>query len=273
MWKLIAMSVTSVLGIGLMGLLEEPPPPIGGGPPPPKAKGKEKPKGKKGAPGDDLRKAYELLRRVRSDSGGGRTHERIKDWTDRATRIYRQAIRASEDGDPRRARELGTAAHDLARAADHALNAARLDRADADLPPPPEGSGPEDAEERTRRDLYRAYERIRSVGLDRPESDARFYLEAARDVYNAARRDAESGRDERAGELARAAEALTHVPEHLSNAAGGPLDSPPRGPLDLARPGPRPKDRGRVQGAFDPEPGPKGERPGPRDRVLPPAIP
>jgi hypothetical protein len=29
----------------------------------------------------------------------------------------------------------------------------------------------------------------------------------------------EAGRDERAGELARAAEAMTHVPEHLANAS------------------------------------------------------
>ena len=198
MLKLIAMGLTSVLGLGLAGLFQEPPPPPGGGPPPPKAKGK------KGAPGDELRKTYDLLRRVRSDTGSGRTEERIKDWTDRATDLYRRAIRTREQGDLRRTREIGTAAHDLARAVDHARNAARLDRPDPDLPPPPDGSGPEDIDDRTRRDLYRAYEHIRSAGAYGPEADAKFFLDAARDLYNAARRDVEAGRDERAGELARA---------------------------------------------------------------------
>ncbi len=265
MSKLIAMGLTSVLGIGLAGLFQGPPPPPGGGPPPPEAKGK------KGAPGDELRKTYELLRRVRSDSGAGRTEERINDWTDRATSLYRRAIRTREEGDLRRARELGTAAHDLARAVDHARNAARLDRSDPDLPPPPDGFGPKDIDERTRRDLYRAYERIRSADGYGPDTDTRFYLDAARDLYNAARRDMEAGRQERAGELARAAEAMAHVPEHLSNAAAG-------GPEGIGRevfdpPPPEPKKKDRPRGIFEPPPDPKGERFGPRGRGLPPALP
>ena len=267
MLKLIAMGLTSVLGLGLAGLFQEPPPPPGGGPPPPKAKGK------KGAPGDELRKTYDLLRRVRSDTGSGRTEERIKDWTDRATDLYRRAIRTREQGDLRRAREIGTAAHDLARAVDHARNAARLDRPDPDLPSPPDGSGPEDIDDRTRRDLYRAYERIRSAGEYGPEADAKFFLDAARDLYNAARRDVEAGRDERAGELARASEAMTHVPEHLSNAAAGRTGGPgARGVFDPPPPEPKKKDRARARGGFDPPPDPKGERSGTRDRDLPPPL-
>ena len=180
------------------GLFQDPPPDGG---PPPKAKAKAKEKAKKGAPGDELRKTYDLLRRVRSDSGAGRTEERIGDWTERATNLYRRAIREKEQGDPRRARELGTAAHDLARAIDHARNAARLDRQDPDLPPPPDNVGPEDFGERNSRDLNRAYDRIRSAGAYGPEADSKFYLDAARDLYNAARRDIEAGRDERGGEL------------------------------------------------------------------------
>jgi hypothetical protein len=268
MLKLIAIGLTSMLGISLAGLFQESPPPPGGGPPPPKAKGK------KGAPGDELRKTYDLLRRARSDSGSGRTEERIKDWTDRATDLYRRAIRTREQGDLRRAREIGTAAHDLARAVDHARNAARLDRPDPDLPSPPDGSGPEDIDDRTRRDLYRAYERIRSAGEYGPEADAKFFLDAARDLYNAARRDVEAGRDERAGELARASEAMTHVPEHLSNAVAGRPGGPgTRGVLDPPPPEPKKKDRARVRGVFDPPPAPKGERSGTRDRDLPPPLP
>jgi hypothetical protein len=265
MLKLIATGLTTMLGIGLAGLFQEAAP--GGAPPPPKAKGK-----KKGEPGDELRKTYDLLRRARSDAGTGRTEERINDWTDRATSLYRRAIRTREQGDLRRARELGTAAHDLARAVDHARNAVRLDRPDPDLPPPPSGSGPEDIDERTHRDLYRAYERIRSAGEYGPGADAKFYLDAARDLYRAARRDVEAGREERAGELARAAEAMTHVPEHLSNAAdGGPEGPGPRGVFDPPRPEPKKKDQPR--GVFDAPPDPKGARVGPRDRGLPPPLP
>ena len=267
-WATFARTPGELLGLSLAGLVQEPLPPPGGGPPPPKAKGK------KGAPGDELRKTYDLLRRVRSDSGSGRTEERIKDWTDRATDLYRRAIRTREQGDLRRAREFGTAAHDLARAVDHARNAARLDRPDPDLPPPPEGSGPEDIDDRTRRDLYRAYERIRSAGAFGPEADAKFFLDAARDLYNAARRDVEAGREERAGELARAAEAMTHVPEHLSNAVAGRPGGPgTRGVLDPPPPEPKKKDRARVRGVFDPPPAPKGERSGTRNRDLPPPLP
>ena len=119
MIKLIAMGLASVVGIGLAGLFQGPPAPRGEEPPP-------KAKGKKGAPGDELRKTYDILRRIRADAGPGRTEERISDWTDRATRLYRQAIRSHEQGELRRAREYGAAAHDLARAVDHARNAARF---------------------------------------------------------------------------------------------------------------------------------------------------
>src|SRR2546423_1003732 len=188
MMKLIVIGLSGVLGLGLAGLLQGPPPPPGEGPPLPKAKAK----GKKGAPGGELRKAYDLLRRVRADAGTGRAEERIQDWTDRATSLYRRAVRSREQGDSWRAREYGAAAHDLARAIDHARNAARLDRPDPDLPPPPDGSGPEDLGEWTRRDLGRAYERIRYAGVYGSGADTRYYLDAARDLYNAARRDVEA---------------------------------------------------------------------------------
>lgn len=264
MLKLIAIGLTSVLGLGLTGLFQDPPPPPGGGPPPPKANGK------KGAPGDELRKTYDLLRRIRSDTGTGRTEERISDWTDRATNLYRRAIRTREQGELRRAREIGTAAHDLARAVDHARNAARLDRPDPELPLPPDNAGPEDIGERTRRDLGRAYERIRAAGTEGSDADARFYLDAARDLYNAARRDVEAGREERGGELTRAAEAMTHVPEHLIN-AGEPEGRGARS--EFSRRPPESEKKGRSRPILDPPPDPKGERGKSRDRRLPPPLP
>jgi hypothetical protein len=243
MIKLLAMGLSSIVALGMGGLFQPPPPPRGDEPPP-------KAKGKKGAPGDELGKAYDLLRRIRSDAGPGRTEERITDWTNRATSLYRKAILSQEQGELRRARELGLAAHDLARAVDHARNAARFDRPDPDLPLPPDGVGPVDLGERTRRDLSRAYDRIQDWGEPGADPSARFYLDAARALYNAARRDAEDGRDERAGELARAAEAITHVPEHLSRAGeDGPVDRGPRGAFGPPPAEPRKKDGPHGRGA------------------------
>lgn len=82
-------------------------------------------------------------------------------------------------------------------------------------------------------ELRKAYDRIRKAREDfKDKPEARLYLDSARDLYNSARRDAEAGRPERAIELARAAEALTHVP--------GLLDGPRSGPDE---PGDRPEVR------------------------------
>jgi hypothetical protein len=262
MIKLIAMGISSLVGIGLAGLFQPPPPPRGDEPPP-------KAKVKKGAPGDELRKTYDLLRRIRAGTDAARTDERISDWTLRATRLYRQAIRSHEQGEPRRAREYSAAAHDLARAIDHAQNAARFDRPDPELPLPPDGIGPEDLSERTRRDLGHAYDRIQSARDFGVDPASRLYLDAARDLYNAARRDVEDGRDERGGELARAAEAMTHVPEHLSRAGDeGPDD---RGPRIGLGPREEPKKKDRL---LDPPPRGKSQPAGPRGRGddLPPPL-
>ena len=208
--KILALGTSSLLGVALCSAMQ--PGPADGPPPPPKAKKEGR------GPGGELKKTYDLLRRLRADGRTtGRPEERLKDWTERATKLYRDAIEASEDGQEREAHELGTAAHDLARAVDHARNAASADLDDDELPPPPDVEGPEGEDERTRRDLRRAHDRILEV-RDSPGPDAAFYLDAAKDLYNAALSDAEAGRLERAGELSRASEALTHVPEHLDRA-------------------------------------------------------
>ena len=254
MFKPIILSVTSLIGVGLAALIQPPPPPDG---PPPHGKAEKE---KKGAPGPegDLRRAYDLLRKLRAENGAGRSEDKLQDWTDRATGLYRKGIKALAADDRRLGHEYGAAAHDLARAVDHARHAAQLDHSDPDLPPPPEGRGPDDDQERTIRDLRHAYDRIEEAkGAEADE--ARYYLDAARDLYKAARRDAEADRFERAGELARAAEAMTHVPEHLAHASG--RDD-----------GPRPDPKGRREGPKGderPRPEPKGSRPG---RDLPPPL-
>jgi hypothetical protein len=211
--KLVALGSSSLLGLALATAIPSEPPQGPG--PPSKAKKKDDKD-----PGGEMKKAYDLLRRLRSDNRNvGRPEERLNDWTDRATRLYREALKASDKGEDRQAREYGLAAHDLARAVDHARNAATFDL-DNDLPPPSDARGPEDEGERTRRDLRHAHDRIVDLTDEAEGPEIKFYLNASKDLYNAARRDAVAGRQERAGELARAAEALTHVPEHLARATG-----------------------------------------------------
>ena len=150
-------------------------------------------------------------RRSHSDSdmpGQGGMEARAR----RAAEHYREGIRAMESGEERRAHEFGAIAHDLGRAAQHAANAEMLDRMDEDLPPPP-GDSDQEAHKHAVHDLQRAYDRITAIKSEAEGRNARFYLDAALDLYRAARRDAEEGRDDRASELARAAEAMTHVPQ------------------------------------------------------------
>jgi hypothetical protein len=276
MLKLTAMMMTVLVGLGLATVLPAQPPSDDDAPPPKaklKVKFREKfePK-KKGDPGPrgDLTKAYELLRRLRSDeTTAGRPEERIRDWTERATKYYRDGLKAFEDGDHFLAHEYGAVAHDLARAADHARNAALFDRRDPELEPPPAGPGPGDPNERTRHDLRRAYYRIIELddGKNKVAAGAEVYLKAARDLYSAARRDVEAGREERGGELARSAEAMTHVVDHLGHVADGPPERGERG-----RGGPRAKARREPPPPPD-EPEPKrkrGERP---ESDLPPELP
>lgn len=209
-------------------------------PPPPKKKdvpGKEEPKKKKGelarrkadlGPEGDLNRAYDLLRRLRADSpSAGGVDPRLKEWTDHAADYYRNGLKALRDDNAQLAHEYAAIAHDLARAVDHARNAARYDRPDDDLPAPPrlprEGRDGE-----ARKDLTRAYERLRD-GDDGSDAGprARAYRQAASDLYRAARRDFEAGRTGRASELARAAEAMSHVAEHLGHAADVRETPPP----------------------------------------------
>ncbi len=258
--KILALGTTTLLGVALSAAMLPGPP--DDPPPPPPHKAKKEGRGH----GGELKKTYDLLRRLRADGRTtGRPEERLKDWTDRATQLYRYAVKATEEGDGRQAREFGTAAHDLARAVDHARNAASLDL-DDDLPPPPNGEGPEGKDERTRRDLGHAHDRILGAG---DGADADFYLVAAKDLYNAARRDAVAGRRERAGELARAAEALTHVPEHLARAD----DDRPEPKEERGKAGPKEKrDRPEPPKAKRdrPEPKEKRGRPQPGEDLPPP---
>jgi hypothetical protein len=266
MLKLAAAAASVLAGITLAAL-SAPEPQDRGGPPAKKAKDKGKGKAKKkeeAGPKGDLRRAYDLLRRLRADDRvGGRPEERIRDWTERAVNYYRDGLKALDSGDDFLAHEYGAIAHDLARATDHARNAALLDRRERDLPPPRDGFGPDDTNERNVRDLDRAYDRITAGRQGEPAPGAGFYVKASRDLYSAARRDLEAGRGERGGELARAAEAMTHVTEHLGHVADGPPGGRGRiGAGPAGRPAPPPTD-----------PEPKDKRSLRTDSGLPPALP
>ena len=263
MIKLVATVSSVLISLALAAAMPAQPPPPGGAPLP-KAKGKGKAEAKKKGerePGGELSKAYDLLRRLRADDvSAGRPDERLRDWTDRAAAFYRDGLKSLNAGDMFRAREYGTAAHDLARAVDHSRNAVRYDRPDPDLPAPSDNFGLRDTEDRARTDLYRAYDRLAWLGTWQGVPGSEFYVKGARDLYSAARRDMEAGRVERAGELARAAEAMTHVPEHLYQVGvasardfAGPAPLPPAG-------APAPKTKG-----FAPPPS--------RGLELPPALP
>ncbi len=255
MSKLTALLASAVMALGLVALgPAQPQGPPGGPDAVPRArdrgkikaraKGKDARKKAEREPGGDLRKAYDLLRRLRADqAAAARPDARIRNWTERAVEFYRDGLRAQTAGETQRAREYGAAAHDLARAVDHARNASRYDRPDPDLPAPGVDFGAGDTRVRASRDLYRAYERLVWLGTWRPGTSLEVYVNAARDLYNAGRRDLQAGRDERAGELARAAEAMTHVPEHLARAAAtgaSVLPPPPPPPPPRAEPAPAP---------------------------------
>lgn len=267
MRKLWVMALSGLLGVGLAGAIPGLDAGFDDGPPPPPHEKKGEPKKGEPGPEGDLRRAYDLLRKIKAEDGvGGRADERLRGWTDRAAGLYRRGIQAHANGDRHRAHELGVAAHDLARAVDHAKNAARLDQAqaDPDLPPPPRGEGPAGDAAEARRDLRHAYDRISDADVDADDKDAKYYLDSARDLYTAARRDAEDGRNERAAELAKAAEALTHVPEHLAHAADG-APEPPR-PEPKAKGKEKEKEKEREKGKRKRDFEPKKEGPEPKDR-------
>ena len=208
--KLLGVGALGLLCLTLMGMMpassQEPQEP----PPPKKKELFSKKKGEAGKKGEaarkkgeegpegDLNRAYHLLRRLRADGqSAGNSEARIREWTDRAVDYYRNGLRALRDDNPQLAHEYGAIAHDLARAIEHARNAALYDRPDDDLPAPPQ-TRREGRDGEARKDLAKAYERLRE-GDDGSDAGpkAKYYRDAASELYRAARRDFDAGRIER----------------------------------------------------------------------------
>lgn len=180
-----------------------------------KPKGPKGPKGPKEGPKkgkDHLVKAYEALTDIAAWTEGGRARppRDLAPLLDQAKDLYRDAVRAARDEEPRRADELAAAAHDAARGLVHALRA--NSPATRGLPAPPRGD-----EDELDELLRRTRDRLDDVGDQGPRGAGRTFLEAARRFSERAR---QAGRDDdvRAIQLARAAEAWTHVGEHLMRA-------------------------------------------------------
>jgi hypothetical protein len=210
-------------------------------PPGPKGPGKEK---------DHLQKAYDALTEVSvwMSADRARPPRETTRLFDQAKELYRDAVRANRDDEGRRAAELGLAAHDAARGLLHSLRANAP--AVAGLPTPPV------------RDDDELDELLRRTGDRLQDADSgergpgRAFHDAARRLYDQARR---ANREDsvRAIQLARAAEAWTHVGEHLNRADDRdvrrrdrplPPDDrprrprPPRGPERDAPPPPPPEN-------------------------------
>jgi hypothetical protein len=227
-FKILGLGASGLLGLGVLGMMpavahQDPasPPSQKTGRPDSEKDGEAR--GKKdaeGAPEADLQRAYSLLRRLRAETPAtARADARIREWTERATKYYGDGVRAYREQNPQLARQYAAIARELARAVDHTRNSALFDRPDESLPPPPASAG-SGREAYSHRELMRAYEQFRSSddGSD-AGPEAKYFREAAASLYEAARRDFEAGHVERAGELARAAEAMTLVCEHLGKAA------------------------------------------------------
>jgi hypothetical protein len=79
-----------------------------------------------------------------------------------------------------------------------------------------------DGPAQARIELRSAYDQIKAARESAGDDEgAGVYLDAAKDLYNAARRDAQAGRNARAAELARAARSLARVPELLKKIEEG----------------------------------------------------
>jgi len=150
MRKLVAAASTVLVSLGLTVFFQPPP---AAGQPAPKPRERVSRKKKEG-PRTICGRAYDLLSRSRAaDSATGRPEERIRDWTGArpiTTASRREVVQCRRRFPCPRVRAI---AHDLARVVDHARNAALFDHRDSDLPPPPDGFGPNDSGERVRRDL------------------------------------------------------------------------------------------------------------------------
>lgn len=216
----------------------------------------------------DLRRAYDILAEVRpAPKKGGPREDDGRRLFDAAKRLYRDAVTAA-DGDGPPNPDQAAAAHDAARGLKHWMAATQPPA--PDLPKPPAGPRGDDPWESARGELRRAKDRLDDATAAGGPIGKEF-LDAARKAYADGRAAYEAKDYDRAADLARAAEAWSHVGERLARAAdrpdgpGGKAPPPPDGKA------PPPPDRPDVK-SPPPQPERKPEAAGPR-KEPPPAPP
>jgi hypothetical protein len=176
-------------------------------------------KGPKGGPKDgpkkgkdNLQKAYDALTDVAAWTEGGRARppRDLAPLIDQAKDLYRDAVRAAREDELWRANELATAANDAARGLVDVLRADAPEARGVPVPPLRDSYEFNDL-------LWRTRDRLEDMAALGPRGAGRTFLDAARRFYDRAR---QAGRDDsvRAIQWARAAEAWTHVGEHLMQA-------------------------------------------------------
>lgn len=207
---------------------------------------KDKDKGPEKA-AKNLRKAFDGITDLHQSPVTGKEAARA---LDHAKRFYREAVKAYPD-DPRRAAELAVAANDAVRGVEHIRRATAkpvpgLPEPPAEFGPPPKGKGlpPPDAGPTADRGLWSdaldalTVARGRLTWVDGGVSatgPSRDFLDAAKAVYAQARTAYEGGEYRKATELARAAEAWSHVPEHLTRAGWEVAAAPSVAPLPKSK--------------------------------------
>lgn len=183
---------------------------------PPKAPKAPKP----GHAARDLHKAYDKLIEVTALLRREPQPPQTSQLLARAKELYWSGDAANRGGDVFRAGELSKAAHDAARGLHHLIRAT--------LPPPDDLSAPSSGPDalygpgdEAYRELLRARDRISLTAWQTMPAAGREFLDAARQVYEQSRAAYSVGDFAKAAELGRAAEAWTHVGEHMLRAEGG----------------------------------------------------
>ncbi|QEL17492.1 hypothetical protein [Limnoglobus roseus] len=223
----------------------------------------------------DLRKAYDILADVRpAPKKGGPREEEGRRLFDSAKRLYRDAV-AAADGDGPPNPEQSAAAHDAARGLKHWISASQTPVPDLPKPPaPPAGPMGDDPWEPARGELRRAKDRLEDATAEGGPIGKEF-LDAAKKAYADGRAAYEAKEYDRAADLARAAEAWSHVGEHLGRAAdrrdGPDGKAPPPQPERPAGKTPPPPPDGKTP-LPPPERRPDAKTPGKETPPAPPPL-
>jgi hypothetical protein len=257
MFRLTFCASFSLLAAGLACAQPPAPPPPGpaGGPPPPPRAARSP----QAEALDAITHAYDSLNRVAALATSASATGAVSPGglLAQGQTAYQEALSQYQAQDLTAARELATAANDLARAIDE-LTMSDAGHAAAQIPPPPAASMTDQAL-RTNADLARAGRAILEARrtLDATNTmpattvtQAKALIASSQDLQQRGQALLNQGQPRGAASLARAADALAHAASHLQNpaliAAGLRPAAPPPPPPPPPHAGPPPPpERGR----------------------------